>query len=128
SAMTAVVIVMSKGPDAGRLSECLEGDDRARVLDARYGLHLLVDEVADVGLLLDVKLHQQVEIPGGRIDLGGELGIRELVGDFVRLAELAFDLNEEGDHSRLQCGLGRGAIQQIRLGEARAGLSSSRYH
>src|SRR4029077_14114205 len=71
-------------------------------MDAWYGVPLSVDEMADVGLLLDVELHEQVEIAGGRINLGGELGVRQLVGDFIRFAELAFDLNEEGDHSRLR--------------------------
>src|SRR5262249_1316638 len=89
------------------VSERLEGDDGACVLDARDGLHLLIDEMADVGLVLDVEFHQQVEVAGGRIDLGSELGIRELVRHVVGLAELALDLDEEGDHSRLRAALGR---------------------
>src|SRR5262249_47384730 len=47
------------------VSECLEGDDGVRILNPRDRLHLLVDEMADVGLLLDVELHQQVVIAGG---------------------------------------------------------------
>ena len=59
-------------------SERLEGDDGAGVLDARDGLHLLVDEVADIGLVLDVELHQEVEVAGGRVDFGGELASESL--------------------------------------------------
>ncbi len=55
--------------------------------------------MADIGLVLDVELDQQVEIARGRIDLGGELGICELVRHLVGLPEPAFDLHEEGDHS-----------------------------
>src|SRR5262245_33992901 len=88
-------------------SERLEGDDRAGVLNARDGLHLLVDEMADVGLVLDVELHQEVEVAGGRIDFRSELRVRELVRHLVGLAEVAFDLHEEGDHSRLRVARGR---------------------
>jgi hypothetical protein len=41
------------------------------------------------------------------------------------LAELAFDLDEEGDHSRLRAAPPQAAIQQIRLREARAAGASS---
>ena len=61
-------------------------------------LHLLVDEVADVGFVVDVEFHQQVVVAGGRIDLGGDLGLGQRVGHLVGLAELAFDLDEEGGH------------------------------
>src|SRR4029077_5495296 len=79
-------------------AERLEGDDGAGVLDARNDLHLLVDEVADVGLLVDVELDQQVEVPSGGIDLRGNLGLGERIGHRVGLPELALDLDEEGDH------------------------------
>src|SRR5207249_9538414 len=91
------------------MSKRLERDDRVRILDAWNRLHLLVDEMADVGLLLDVELHQQVVISGGRIDLGSQLGVSELVRDLVGFAELALDLDEEGDHARLRAALGRAA-------------------
>ena len=51
---------------------------------------------------IDVEFHQQIEIAGGRIDFRGDLGVGELVGDLVGLAELAFDLHEKGDHARLR--------------------------
>src|SRR5436190_24333772 len=70
-------------------------------MDTRDGLHLLVDEMADIGAGLDVELDQQVEFAGGRIDFGGDLGVGELVRHFVGLAELALDLDEEGNHARL---------------------------
>ena len=68
------------------------------VLDAGNHLHLFVDEMADVGVVVDVELDQQVVVAGGGIDLRGNLGFRERVGDGIGLAELAFELDEEGNH------------------------------
>ena len=78
--------------------ERLEGDDGVRVLDAGDGLHLFVDEMADVGAAVDVELHQQVIVAGGRVDLGSDLGFGKRVGHPLGFAELAFDLHEEGGH------------------------------
>jgi hypothetical protein len=73
------------------------------VLDAGDDLDLLVDEMADVGVLVDVEFHQEIVIAGGGIDLGGDLGLGKRVGDDIGLAELAFDLDKEGNHRcRLQ--------------------------
>src|SRR5262249_47314092 len=60
--------------------------------------------MADVGAVLDVELHQEVEIPRRRVDLLGDLGVGELVGHLVGLSELAFDLHEEGNHACLGAG------------------------
>src|SRR5882672_3282292 len=61
-------------------AERLEGDDGEGVLDTRKHLHLFVHEVADVGIVLDIELDQQIVLP-----------------------ELAFDLDEERNHrGRLQ--------------------------
>src|SRR5438477_347708 len=49
-------------PGALAAAERLEGDDGVGVLDAGNHLHLLVDEMADVGLVIDVELDQQVVI------------------------------------------------------------------
>ena len=46
----------------------LERDDGKRVLDAGQHLHLLVDEVADVGVLIDIELHQQIVMAGRGVD------------------------------------------------------------
>jgi hypothetical protein len=54
--------------------------------------------MADVGSLLDVELHEQVKIARGRIDFGCDFGIGQRVCDFVGPTELAFDLDEEGNH------------------------------
>src|SRR6202022_3328071 len=40
----------------------LERNDSARGLDAGDGLYLFIHKVADVGLVLDVELNQQIEI------------------------------------------------------------------
>jgi len=78
--------------------ECLEGDNRVRVLDAGDTLHLFVDEVADVGPGIDVEFHQQVIVAGRGIDLGDDFGFGQRIGNLVRLPEFAFDLDEEGGH------------------------------
>src|SRR5215831_8808150 len=78
--------------------ERLEGDDGMGVLDARDRLHLLVDEMADVGVLVDIELDQEVIVTGGRIDLGRNLGLGKRVGHRIGLAELALDLDEERNH------------------------------
>src|SRR5258705_14005307 len=85
---------------AGALAgaERLEGDDGVGVLDAGDHLHPFVDEMADVGVVVDVELDQQIVIAGGGIDLRGDLGFRERIGDGIGLAELAFELDEEGNH------------------------------
>src|SRR5882757_6204062 len=74
-------------PRAGRVSregrwakalaaaERLEGDDGVGVLNAGNHLHLLVDEMADVGLVIDIELDQQVVMAGGGVDLRGDLGL-----------------------------------------------------
>src|SRR4029078_9790874 len=54
--------------------------------------------MADVDAGVDIDLHQQIELACGRIDFGGDLGVGEAVGHLVGLAELAFDLDEKGNH------------------------------
>ena len=60
-----------------RWSERFEGDDRPRVDDAGDDLHPMADEMADVDVLLDVELGEDVEVAGGRVDLRGDLGLGE---------------------------------------------------
>src|SRR5665213_4493086 len=67
----AVALVVPRSARALAGAEGLEGDDGVGFLDARQDLHLLVDEVADVGILVDVELDQQVVIPRSGIDLRG---------------------------------------------------------
>src|SRR5438445_3339009 len=86
------------GPPSLARAERLESDDGVGVLDARNHLHLLVDEMADVGVVIDVEFYQEIVIAGGGIDLRGDLGLRERIGDGIGLAELAFELDEEGNH------------------------------
>src|SRR3982074_199174 len=96
-------------------AERLEGDDGVGVLDAGNGLHLLVDEMADVGVVVDVELDQQVVIPCGGINLRGDLGFGERVGDGIGLAELAFELDEERNHRcRLPKGVSSRSIYRSR--------------
>src|SRR5271170_1567151 len=76
-------------------AERLEGDDGVGVLDAGNDLHLLVDEVADVGVVIDVEFDQQVVIAGGGIDFRGDLSLGQRVGDGIGLTELALELDEK---------------------------------
>src|SRR5262245_12131778 len=55
-------------------AEGLEGDDGVGVLDARDHLHLLVDEMADIGVVVDVELDQEIVVAGCGIDLRGDFG------------------------------------------------------
>src|SRR5437016_1665589 len=55
-------------------AERLESDDGVGVLDTRNDLHLLVDEMADVGVVVDVEFHQQIVVARGRINFRGDLG------------------------------------------------------
>src|SRR5690348_5856530 len=64
-------------------SKSLERDDRAGVLDAWDTLHLLVDEMADVGAALDIEFDQQVKLAGRRINLGRNLSVGELVRHLI---------------------------------------------
>src|SRR5579871_4604846 len=98
---STVKAIDRRGPLSSAVSKRLEGDDRAGVLDARDRLHLFVDEVPDIGAGLDIKFDQKIELAGGRIDFRRDFGIRELVGHLVGFAEMAFDLDEEGNHPRL---------------------------
>src|SRR5262247_2737584 len=90
-----------KRASSSLLPKCLERQDCPRVLDARDGLHLLIDEVADIGVGIDIELHKEVEVAGGGIDLGGDLGVGDPVGHVVGLAQVAFDLDEEWNHTCL---------------------------
>ena len=61
-------------------------------------MHLLVDEMTDIDAVLDVKLHQQVVVAGGGVDLRGNLGTRQRVGNGIGVAELALDLHKKRNH------------------------------
>ena len=54
--------------------------------------------MADVGIVVDVELDQEVVVAGGGIDLRGDFRFGERVGDGIGLAELAFELNKKGNH------------------------------
>ena len=95
--MTLIRLCLVPGQMPSRL-EGAESDDRKSVLDAGENLHLLVDEMADVGGVIDVEFDQQIVITGGGVDLRGDLGIGKRAGNLVGFAELAFDLHEKRLH------------------------------
>ncbi len=76
-------------------------------------MHLLGNEMADVGGGIDVEFHQEVEIARRRVDFRGNFRIGELIGNLIGLAELAFNLHEKGDHGRLRIGRIAYIIQQM---------------
>jgi hypothetical protein len=85
-----------------RPSERLERDDGSRVRYPGDALDLFRDEVADIGRRLDIEFYQQIELAGGRIDFGRDLGVGQLARNLIRFTELAFDLHEKWDHARLR--------------------------
>src|SRR5690348_6162075 len=79
--------------------EGLEGDGREGVLHVPQRLDLAGDEVADVGLLVEIALHQQVVLARGRVDLRHALDRQRFLGDLVGLAELALHHHENRLHA-----------------------------
>src|SRR6185312_2278055 len=93
--------------------ESLEGDGREGVLHVPQRLDLAGDEVADVGLLVEIALHQQVVLARGRVDLRHALDRQRLLGDLVSLAELALHHHENRLHALADLGEeGRDVIAQ----------------
>src|SRR5258705_11137703 len=77
----------------------LERDDRPGIQNARNGLDLLVDKMADVGAVLDIELHQQAEVTGGRKNFGCDFGIGQRIGNRITFAQGAFSLHKNGKHA-----------------------------
>ena len=73
---------------------------RQRADDAGDAGDVFVDELADVLLVLDVDLHQQVVFAAGRIEFGDQLGLLDGVGNLVGLAGRALQLDEYGLHGK----------------------------
>src|SRR5688572_1694916 len=93
-----------------RSGERLEGDQREGVLDAIQRLRPAGDEAADVDLVLEVELHQQIVLTRGRMHLGHRLDVLDRrVGDIVGAPELALDHHEDGLHQS-STGSGSGSI------------------
>src|SRR6185312_11230799 len=84
--------------------ESLEGDGREGVLHVPQRLDLAGDEVADVGLLVEIALHQQVVLARGRVDLRHALDRERFLGDLVGLAELALHHHENRLHPSAAAG------------------------
>ena len=80
--------------------------------------------MADVGVLVDIEFDQEIVIARGGIDLGGDLGLGKRVGDDIGLAELAFDLDEEGNH---RCRLRKGIARVQYSAQELAGNNTARY-
>src|SRR5918994_994650 len=85
--------------DARTSGERLERDQGERVLDAVQGLHATGDEPPDVGLVIEIDLHQQVVLAGDRVDFRYLFDVLDRgVGDLVGAAALAFDHDEDRLH------------------------------
>ena len=81
---------------AGNVAFALPGNVKGRAARRVHAEQAL----ADVDLVVDVELHQKVEFARRRINLRRDLGVGEAVRNLIGLSELAFDLDEEGDHSK----------------------------
>src|SRR5215475_4572114 len=91
----ASIVVQKSG------SKRLESNDCLGIQNTRDWLNLLGNKMPDVGALLDIELHQQIEIARSRINLGRDLGIGERIGYRIGFAEVTFDLHEKWDHAFL---------------------------
>jgi len=74
----------------------LKVDDGMGVLDARNHCTRSFDEMADVGVVVDVELYQQIVIARGVNRSRRRSRLGERVGDGIGLAELAFELDKKG--------------------------------
>lgn len=72
--------------------------DRISVFDTTEFVNIFVDEVADIGVVVNVEFDQKVIVACDRVDLRGDFSIGDLIGDLVGLAKFAFDHQEERDH------------------------------
>jgi hypothetical protein len=77
------------------------------VQGSKSRLDLAGDEMADVGLFVEIALHEEVLLAGGRIDLRYLFDAASIVGHVIGLAELAFHHDEDGLHDPL---LSRGPL------------------
>src|SRR5690606_16086594 len=87
------------GAGGASSGERLERDQGEGVLDPVQGLHATGDEAADVRLVVQIELHQQVVLAGDRVYLGDLLDVLHGgIGDLVGPAALAFDHDEDRLH------------------------------
>ena len=87
-------------PTTALSGKCLESDRRGRVGHARDRLNIAGDEMADIRIIGQIALHEQVKLPRCRMDLGDLINVqRRVIGDVIGLTQFAFHLNED----RLHC-------------------------
>ena len=77
----------------------LIGDGRKCVSNARQSLDLVIDEMADIGVVGKKTFHDQIVLTRCRMDLRNFFDPQCCrVGDIIGFAEFAFDLNEDCQH------------------------------
>ena len=79
---SALGAAQQPAPGAAAL-EGFEGQRGQRPFDPFNPRDRIVDEVANIGTLRDIELHQQVIIPAGRIKLGMDLAQRDFIGNAI---------------------------------------------
>ncbi len=89
------------GEDSGKRFESV---DRKGVFDAGQELELAGDETADIGVVVEIALHQQIVLARDRMHLGDLLDVLHRgVGDLVGLAQLALHHDKDGLHRLSFC-------------------------
>ena len=75
-----------------------EGHGGQRALNPRDVQEAVIDEFADVLVIGNVELHQEIEVTAGRIKLGMDFAQNDVFGNLVRGPGFAADLNEHALH------------------------------
>ena len=99
SELTNMAILTEEVGELARIMARTYGDQSFKKSDLGKDLG---DEMADIDPVIHVELGEDVVIAGRRIDFGRNLPVGKSVRDGVGLAELAFDLDEEGLHGGLR--------------------------
>jgi hypothetical protein len=82
----------------GEKLERFERYDRKGISDARDRLHFLRNKMANVLIVLQIELHQQIIFTRGRENLRCYLPVCNGGGHLVGLTEFTFNLDEKGAH------------------------------
>ena len=85
-----------------------------------------MDVFADVLILGNIDLHHEIELAGGRIELGYDLPVIDFVGYGICLSRLALKLNEHACHGIPHCGSGISTDAELELLSARRTAQSGK--
>ncbi len=69
-----------------------------RIADVGDSMYLLLDIVTNICCIVQIALRHQIILSGYRINLRYAIALRQFGRDFISLAQLAFQLYENGLH------------------------------